>query len=227
MAYEFVTKKEVAIAKKEIEQVIKKVHNYLERNLTFEHRLVGSAGNSRHLVTRIINGNKSFDMDYNLVLQKHFENISPKKIRLMFMDAFNKFKPKNFKFCEDSTSVFTLKKVDTNTKKIIYSVDFAIVYYFEEPIPNPNFDDDYDDPDEEYFYIERQKLIKFNDQKNTYAWELRKIATDHREIEQLIKENGLWSQLRDLYLKNKNHYPTEKSRIIYYNSLNQIYQTNF
>ena len=227
MAYEFVTKKEVAIAKKEIEEVIKKVHNYLERKLTFEHRLVGSAGNTRHLVTRIINGNKNFDMDYNLVLQKVFEDLSPKAIRLMFMDAFNKFKPKNFKFCEDSTSVFTLKKVDTNAKKIIYSVDFAIVYYFEEAIPNPHFDDDYDDPDEEYFYIERQKIIKFNDQTNTYAWELRKIATDHREIEHLIKENGLWNQLRDLYLINKNKYPNEKSRIVYFDTLNQIAQKYF
>ena len=69
--YEFVSKKEVSFARDEIEQVIHNVQDYLRENsiLTFQYNLVGSASNHRHLVTRIINGNQGFDMDYNIIIQ--------------------------------------------------------------------------------------------------------------------------------------------------------------
>lgn len=224
MAFEYVEKKEVGIARKEIESVIHNVQNELKGILTFQFNLVGSASNNRHLVTRIINGNQGFDLDFNIIIQRMDENYDDAKtIKLLFMKTFNKFLENDFKPCEDSSTVFTIKKVNKKTKKIIYSFDFAIVNYYEEKIANNDYDDDYDNPDEEFFVVERQELIKFN-KPNSYVWETRSIASDHRYTEQFIKENGLWNELRDQYIINKNNHQNKKSRIVYYNTLNQIFQ---
>lgn len=227
MAFEYVSKNEVSLARNEIENVIHKVQNDVKAVLTFQYNLVGSASKNRHLITRIVNGNKGFDLDFNITIQSIDENYDDaKKIKLFLMEKFNKFLPKSYGYCEDSSTVFTIKKIDTQSKKIIYSFDFAIVNYYEEEIQNPDFDDDYDDPDDEFYTIERQELIKFN-KPDSYVWELRPIASNHRYKEQCIKGNGLWNVLRNLYLTNKNNNPNEKSRIIYYNTLNQIFQTHF
>ncbi len=227
MAIEFVDKKEVAFAREEIEKVIHNVQNYLRKQgiMTFQYNLVGSASNKRHLVTRIVGGNKGFDLDFNIQVKKISDEYDEaKKTKLILIDAFNKFLPAAYTRCEDSSTVFTIKKVDKKSKKILYGYDFAIVNYFEEEFENPDFDAEYDDPDDETYFIERQEFIKFNKQQNKYVWELRKIASDHRYMEQFIKDNGLWNELRTAYLYNKNRQPDEKSRIIYYQTLNQIYQ---
>jgi len=226
MAFEYVEKKVMESARKEIESVIHNVQNELKSILTFQYNLVGSASNNRHLVTRIINGNQGFDLDFNIIIQRMNENYDDAKtIKLLFMKTFNKFLENDFKHCEDSSTVFTIKKVNKKTKKIIYSFDFAIVNYYEEEIANLDFDDDYDDPDEEIFVVERQELIKFN-KPYSYVWETRPIASDHRYMEQFVKEKGLWNELRDQYLINKNNNQNEKSRIVYYNTLNQIFQNH-
>ena len=226
--FEFVSKKEVSLARNEIEPIIHKVQNYLRKNniMTFKYYLVGSASNRRHLVTRIIGVNKGFDMDYNIIIKsinKAYDDAE--KTKHIIMETFNKFLLKGFKHCEDSSSVFTIKKIDKQNSKIIYSFDFAIVNYYNEDIQNPDFDYDYDDPEDEYETIERQEYIYFDKQNNKYFWKLRPIAfDDHRYKEQYVKEEGLWSELRDLYLKQKNNQQTKKSRIIYYETLNQLFQ---
>ena len=229
--FEFVSKKEVSLAKSEIEQIIHKVQDYLRDNniITFQYQLIGSASNHRHLVTRIVDGNKGFDMDYNIIIKsinKTYDNA--KNIKHILMDTFNKFLPKNFSRCEDSSSVFTIKKIDKQDSKIIYSFDFAIVNYYEDYFRNPAYDEDYDDPEDEYYCIEIQEYIYFDKHNNKYIWQQRPIAFEnHRFKEQYVKNNGLWNELRDLYLKQKNSQPSKKSRIIYYESLDQIYQKHF
>lgn len=229
--YEYVINKEVKFAREKIESVILKVQDYLRRKdiLTFQFNLVGSASKSRHLVTRVVGGNKGFDMDYNIVIQKINESYNDAKIvKNQLIQAFNKFLPKEFNKCEDSSSVITIKKVDKQNSRITYSYDFAIVHYFEEELRNPDFDEEYNDPDEEYFVVERQEYISF-DKKGNYSWEVRPLEqyNNHRYIEQVIKQKGLWNELRDLYLEYKNAYPEEKSRIIYYETLDQIWQKYF
>lgn len=228
--YEFVSKKEVFFARNEIEPIIHKVQNYLRDNniLTFQYNLVGSASNHRYLVTRIEGGNKGFDMDYNLILKQLNPKFDDAKIiKFKIMEAFDKFLPKNYKR-EDSSSAITLKKIDQLHKKIIYSFDFAIVNYYFEDIKNPDFDDEYDELDNEYFSIERQEIILFNKHNKSYGWELRPIASDHRYMEQYVKsESYIWNELRDEYLKHKNLELTKKSRVIYYETLNRIYKKHF
>lgn len=228
--YEYVSTKEVLLARKEIEPIILKVQKFLRDNniLTFQYGLVGSAGKHRHLVTRIVGGNKGFDMDYNLILQKVNQDYDDAKIiKFKLMEVFDKFLPKNYKR-EDSSSAITLKKIDQLHKKIIYSFDFAIVNYDFEDIKDPNYDDDYDDPDDEYYTIERQEIIRFDKHNGKYIWELRPIASDHRYMEQCVKsESYIWNELRNEYLKHKNSEPKKMSRDIYYETLNRIYNKHF
>lgn len=226
MAYEYVSKKEVSIAREEIEEKIHKVQKYLEKEciLTFQYYLVGSASNKRHLVTRIKNGNKGFDLDYNIVIQKiNRDYKKPKDIKNCLINAFNMFLDNPYKSCENSTSVFTIKKLNKKTKTIEYSFDFAIVDYFDEEIKNPNYNPFIDSLNEEFYVYERQRYIKFNKKTQQYFWEIRKIASNHRFKERYIKNNGLWEDLRKIYLDKKNNNPTcKKSRILYYETVNEI-----
>lgn len=71
--YEFVSKKEYAPIRNEIEAIIKKVQKILredDSDQTFQFKLIGSGG--RHLITRIKGGNAGYDFDYNLVMNDNF-----------------------------------------------------------------------------------------------------------------------------------------------------------
>lgn len=178
--------------------------------LTFQFNLIGSAG--RKLITRVKNGNKGFDLDYNIVIQKILNEKyeDPKLLKEIFVKLFNRYFDDSYDYSEDSTSVITIKKLNANRNKIICSVDFAIVSYYE--------DDD---------GKERQEYVRFDKNTNTYSWALRKVATDHRYVENLIKDNGLWQNVKKLYLENKNKEPDKKSRIVYYQTLDTIFKRNF
>ena len=59
------------------------------------YNLVGSAG-KRHLVTRAIDGNKGFDLDYNLSIQRLLNNKynDEKKMKTLFIiNHFKQFHP--------------------------------------------------------------------------------------------------------------------------------------
>lgn len=66
MKYEFVKKSEYEPVRNEIESIIKKVQNLVREDFTFQFKLVGSG--NKHLITRVVNGNRGFDFDYNLIL---------------------------------------------------------------------------------------------------------------------------------------------------------------
>ena len=216
MEYEYVSKKEISLARDEIEKIIHRVQDYLRKEgiLTFQYYLVGSASNKRHLVTRLKNGNKGFDLDYNIIIQKIADEYDDaESIKKILMKTFDMFKLEKYTNCKDSTSVFTIKNIDTKTNSIKYSFDFAIVNYYKE----------YDDEIKKD--VERQEYIKNDKYQHQYIWNLRPIATDHRYKEQWIKENGLWNNVRKHYLekKNSNIDPNKKSRTMYYETINEIY----
>ena len=216
MEYEYVSNKEISLVRDEIEKIIHRVQDYLRKEgiLTFQYYLVGSASNKRHLVTRLKNGNKGFDLDYNLIIQKIADEYDDaESIKKILMKTFDMFKLEKYTNCKDSTSVFTIKNIDTKTNSIKYSFDFAIVNYYKE----------YDDEIKKD--VERQEYIKNDKYQHQYIWNLRPIATDHRYKEQWIKENGLWNNVRKHYLekKNSNIDPNKKSRTMYYETINEIY----
>ncbi len=205
--FEYVTKNEVKIAKLEIEEVIHKVQKFLKGKISFQYHLIGSASNQRNLVTRIKNGNQGFDLDYNIELQSiNNELDNAKTIKRTIMEAFNKCLPNKFKNCNDSTSVFTIKRIDN--QKIIYSYDFAIVNYYSD----------------ENGY-ERQEYIKFI-KPNNYSWALRPIKKNYRAMIQWVKDNVNWDYVKEVYLEKKNSEPNKKSRIIFYQTILEIFESN-
>lgn len=205
--FEYVTKNEVKIAKLEIEEVIHKVQKFLKGKISFQYHLIGSASNQRNLVTRIKNGNQGFDLDYNIELQSiNNELNNAKAIKKTIMDAFNNCLPNKFKDCNDSTSVFTIKRIDN--QKIIYSYDFAIINYYSD----------------ENGY-ERQEYIKFI-KPNNYSWTLRPIKKNYRAMIQWVKDNVNWDYVKEVYLEKKNSEPNKKSRIIFYQTILEIFKSN-
>ena len=79
--YEYVSKAEYKPYKEEIESIIKKVQKIMktEYDTTFQFKLIGST--NRHLVTKIKDGNRGYDFDYNLILQKSDLLYNPKKLK--------------------------------------------------------------------------------------------------------------------------------------------------
>ena len=210
--FEYVPKSEYQHLRNYVENTIKKVQNEFRINniLTFQFNLIGSA--KRKLITRVKNGNQGFDLDYNIVIQKVFDKDyeNAKLLKQTFMNLFDKYFDNSYDYSEDSTSVITIKKLNAQRNKIICSVDFAIISYYN------------DEGGEE-----KQEYIRFDKNTNSYFWALRKVATNHRYVENLIKENNLWEDVRNLYLENKNKEPNKKSRIVYYQTLETIYRRNF
>ena len=210
--FEYVPKSEYQPFKLEVDEILKSIQRDLRENgiLTFQFNLIGSA--KRKLITRVENGNQGFDLDYNIVIQRIFNNRykNAKLLKQKFIDLFNKYFDDSYDYSEDSTSVITIKKLNAQRNKVICSVDFAIVNYYE---------------DEEG--MERQEYIRFDKNTGNYSWALRKVATNHRHVENLIKEKDLWEDVKDLYLNNKNKEPNKKSRIVYYQTLETIYRRNF
>lgn len=209
--FEYVPKSEYQPFKLEVDEILKSIQRDLKENgiLTFQFNLIGSA--KRKLITRVENGNQGFDLDYNIVIQRIFNNRykNAKLLKQKFIDLFNKYFDDSYDYSEDSTSVITIKKLNAQRNKIICSVDIAIVSYYE---------------DEEG--MERQKYIRFDKNSGNYSWALRKVATNHRHVEDLIKEKNLWEDVKVLYLNNKNKEPKKESRIVYYQTLETIYRRN-
>ena len=210
--FEYVPKSEYQPFKLEVDKILKSIQRDLKENdiLTFQFNLIGSA--KRKLITRIKNGSKGFDLDYNIDVQKIFNDKyeNPELLKQTFIKLFDDYFDDSYEYAEDSTSVITIKKLNKARNKILFSVDFAIVNHYE--------DEEGD---------ERQQYVRFDKISNTYSWALRKVATNHRYVEDLIKKNNMWEVVKDLYLENKNKEPYKKSRIVYYQTIDTIFKRYF
>ena len=121
------------------------------------------------------------------------------------MNAFNRVCCRfGYDYCEDSTRVFTIKVKDRFHSQIMYSCDFAIVYDCEDG---------------------RQQYIRFNKAQNSYYWEYQPDGYDLDDKIDDIKRLGYWNELRDeyLYLKNNNDNPDRRSRSMFAEAVNNIY----
>lgn len=209
IVYEFVSKSEYKPYKAGADEIVRKVQKIMKGkyNTTFQFKLIGSA--NRHLVTKIKNGNRGYDFDYNLILQKSDLWDNPKKLKEQFMRAFlEATKGTSYSPPEDSTSTITIKVVDKKRSKIIRSCDFAIIYYLND-----------EDVDEGYMYIKNWK-------NNRYSFEVRRLSknADYKLEEILDYEQG-WNMIRDEYikLKNNNRDNNKKSFILYLESIHNVY----
>ena len=180
--YHFAKQREVTELHQWCLDILHEIQDEVQEYFTFDIRLIGSG--DKRLVTQ--NNEGSFDLDYNIILQKDKKGLldNPKQIKDLFVARFNKVLKKHingyFHAC-DSTSVVTVKIISNNT--ISFSFDVAIIV----------------EGDDGYFY----RLI--NDKNtNRYIWNRVKNSNNYFERFQQIKQNGKWQQFKERYLELKN-----------------------
>lgn len=201
----YVTQASARPAKNELIQIIHEVQDLVEDYFTFQFKPVGSS--SMNMITFDRNSNIGFDFDFDLEINDDNENYTPAEIRRIMRNAIDQVALRyGYKYCEDSTRVLTIKKVNTFTSQILHSCDFALVY---------NCGDG------------RQQYIRFNKKNNNYTWEYQ--GKGFKNLENKIawlKANGYWGDLQDYYIdkKNRNNNPDKHSRSILAESINEMYQ---
>lgn len=204
--FKYVTKQELAPFKKELIDLIHLVQDDVREHFTFQFEFIGSV--SRNMVTFDPTTNTGFDFDVNLFVNDDDEDYKPGEIKHILMDAFNKHSRKyRYDNCEDSTRVFTIKVKDKKNSKILHSCDFAIV-------------NNYGDNQQEY--------IRFN-KPSHYSWEEQPDGFYRLPDKiEFCKENGLWTDVRNLYREKKNNNTVvgKKSRSIFAETVHQICQQN-
>lgn len=206
--YEYVNKRELTLGREEVEAIIRSAQDIMKKryNTTFQYALIGSV--KRHLVTKIKNGNKGYDYDYNLIIQKSDQWNNPKNLKQQFITAFSEaVKGTSYKPPEDSTSCITIKVVDKNNSRIIRSCDFAIIYYICE---NKN---------DGYRYLKNWKNVR-------YSFEYRKNSKDaESSLDYILEHENGWNMIREEYLelKNCNKDINKKSFVLYLESIHNVY----
>lgn len=205
--FEYVTKCKTKPVKQELTELIRWVQNEVRNKFTFQFEFIGSE--SRNMVTWNPKSNIGFDFDVNIHVNDDEEIYTPKEMKKILMDAFNKYAWQyGYGYCEDSTRVFTIKVKDRANARILHSCDFAVVYDCADG---------------------RQQYIRFCKPSNTYLWEYQpKGFSQLPEKIAFCKKEGLWQDVRDLYLekKSKNNDPKKKSRSIFAETVHQICQIN-
>ena len=204
--FRYVTKAEYANAKADLIALIGWVQDEVRDKFTFQYKFVGSV--ERNMVTRDYASNVGYDFDVNIEVNDDDNNYSAKEIKNILRVALDKYaKKKGYDYAEDSTRVLTIKVKDRQNSKILHSVDFAIVNNYGNG---------------------RQQYIHYNKSKQTYSWqEQPKGYYQLPEKIEWLKQNGLWGEVRSLYLyKKNNNVSGKKSRMLFAESVNEIYQQN-
>ena len=194
--FQYVSKKELKPAKKQLMELIHKVQDEVRDSFTFQYKFVGSV--QRNMVTCDVKSNAGFDFDVNIMVNDDDKDFEAEEIKNILMCAFNKYARKyGYDSCEDSTRVFTIKVKDRKNSRIRHSCDFAIV-------------NDYGNNQQEY--------IRYNKKRKNYTWEeqTKGFYCLPEKIE-FCKDNQLWQEVREIYLDKKNYNmdSNKKSRSIF------------
>lgn len=209
--FQFISKHstEVKEAYQNIQKIVNQVHKDLSKHYTFQAKAVGSY--SRNMITKDRKGNTGFDFDFNIYPNDDENSFSAKEIKLLFKRSLDKFaRDYGYDYAEDSTRVLTIKVKDKQNSRIVHSVDFAFV-------------NDYEDEEENAC----QEYIRFNKKHNSYTWEEQPqgFYMLPERIDRL-KENDLWTETRQMYLrkKNTNEDPDKHSRSLFAEAVNETYR---
>ena len=201
--YKYVSKKAIRDIREYCEEIIKKIQkSELKEFFTFSFYLIGSG--KTNLIT--INGdNGTYDLDYNLILQKDKAELfsKPQKIKELFSKEFDKERNNfNIKKIENSSSVITLKFKDKKA-----NVDIAIL----RKNNNGNY----------------SKII-YDKNENRYIWNEIKCSKNYQDNINLIKQQMCWNEVRDRYLFKKNSYLRQNKNIssfsILLETINEVMQ---
>ena len=183
---EYVSKKEVKPWIKKFNNLITKIRPLLRKEgIKFTVNLVGSS--KRNLVVR--HHNKGFDCDFQIYIMQNKKCLSPKEIKLKFIEVINKNKESIFDKCEDKTKSIKLKYKDVNNQKNIFSYDIVILRILNGEI----------------------KIIKkINEKNNIYDFVLVKDYSKYNEYFKKIQGDKMWKDLRENYYNKKINNKSEK-----------------
>ncbi|MCM1286866.1 MAG: hypothetical protein NC240_01050 [Clostridium sp.] len=200
----YVSPEEVKPVKSELYKIIHEVQDIVRSDFTFQFKPVGSS--SRNMITYDKKSNIGFDFDYDLEINDDEENYTPKEIRCIIKSAIDQVARKyGYSYCEDSTRVLTIKKLNRYDNRILYSCDFVLVHNCGNG---------------------KQKYIRFNKRKNNYTWEYQGGGFKYLDGKiKWLKDNGCWAELRDYYIykKNCNKNIHKHSRSVFAESVNEMY----
>lgn len=180
--FEYVRNDEASKIKSDISFLIRELQKSLkEEGVTFNPVLVGPS--KENFVTREVNGTTGIDIHYNLLLQKYPDKTA-KQLRMLFLSTINNIlKNKGFKNTINNYQSITVLMPDRIEKEVIHSIDFAIVIDKKE----------------------QQDILIYDRKNSEYFFETRESINLLDELTYDIKNNGLWEDLRDLYLNMKNY----------------------
>lgn len=215
--FEYVSKSKYMPVKKELIKIINQVQDELREQFTFDYMFIGSS--SRNMITYDPKTNKGYDFDINIEVNDFDEYYSAKELKEILINTFNQVIKLTYPYasCQNNTRVFTIKVYEENpcciniialrSPKIEYSCDFAIV----------NTINDY-----------QQEYIRFNKNTHEYSWQMQCKGYLLSKKEAYIKKNKLTNELRKIYLdkKNFNTNPNKKSRALYAEAVNELYNTH-
>ena len=215
--FEYVSKSKYMPVKKELIKIINQVQDELREQFTFDYKFIGSY--SRNMITYDPKTNKGYDFDINIEVNDFDEYYSAKELKEILINTFNQVIKLTYPYasCQNNTRVFTIKVYEENpcciniialrSPKIEYSCDFAIV----------NTINDY-----------QQEYIRFNKNTHEYSWQMQCKGYLLSKKEAYIKKNKLTNELRKIYLdkKNFNTNPNKKSRALYAEAVNELYNTH-
>ena len=193
-------------------QLVKTINDdiYLE----VKYSLIGSG--KRNLITQ--NGNSPVDLDYNLTItawnSEEIDILDGQSVKEYIRNCFNLVLRKhNMKDCNDSKSSLTTKKEDLTGFDIKASIDLCIIFENEE----------------DYYRLVHKKTGDTS--KDEWVWNQGRDFSIVKERELWIKENNLWNQVRETYLRKKNMYLTRgdknhPSYVCYIETINEVYNKN-
>ena len=189
--------------------LLNELQDILRDKFTFQYSIVGSY--KRNMITYDTKSNVGYDFDFNIEINDNDNQYKPEQIKKLFMNGLNKIVKKyDYSNAKDSTRVITIKKIDHKNSRILSSCDLCIVN---------NFEDDYGN--------ECQELIVFDKKTKNYIWNEQSegyyMLPDKIDW---LKENDLWQEVRDRYikLKNENEDSDVHSRTLFANAVHQMCQ---
>ena len=172
----------------------------------FLKEIVGSV--SRGVVSRVRDGNKGFDVDINLVINHPGEGFkyNGKIVHDTFLNGLREaVKGTSFSYPEESSSVFTLKRIDHSKSKVVHGVDLAIIYY------EPNG---------------TMRFLQYNKSNGGFGFQKRDLLRNIADMKaEIINYYGGDEIIADCYIhnKNSNHDNNKQSFIIYVETINNLY----
>lgn len=198
--YTYLSKREKNSYQEISKQIIHKVQDNLRSQFTFRYDFIGS---SKYNLVTFCENNKP-DLDCDIQVNDEKENFSAENIIDLLINSFNKYLIEyNFISIEKNSRTFTLKGDE-------FDLDIAVVYHY------------FDDKD-------KSQYIRYNKHHNNYTWQYNSLAYYLIENKiKIIKDNDYWADVEEKYLekKNTNTNPHKKSRSLFLEVINNIYNEN-